>query len=205
MDDFRIRAAQVAEQHHGIIAVHHLDLLGIDERQRERLLGSGALVRNLYGSYRVAGAPTSWKGDLLAACWAGGTRALASHRSAMAVRDLPGGEQLVQEVLCPRWRRAQHEELIVHESKLIDDVDMTIVDGIPVTTIERTLLDLGAVCSPLVVERAVEAALRDDLTTFDALHQTLIRLARRGRNGAGVLRAILDEYDADLGLTDTDR
>jgi hypothetical protein len=201
MDDAFIRAAQLAEQHHGIIAMHHLDSLGIEEWQRHRLLESGAMVRTRYGAYRVAGAPTSWKGELLGACWAGGTRALASHRSAVAVRDLPGGEQALQEVLCPRWRRARHDTLIVHESKRIDPVDMTVVDGIPATTVERTLVDLGAVCSPLVVERAVEDAVRRELTTFDALHATVARLGRQGRNGAGVLRGILDEYEADRRLT----
>jgi predicted transcriptional regulator of viral defense system len=205
MDDAWIRAALEAEQHHGIIAVHHLELLGIDERERKRLLAAGVLHREWHGAYRVAGAPRSWRGDLLAACWAGGTRALGSHRSSLAVRGLPGGEQGMQEVMCPRWRRGRHETLIVHESKALDPVDMTIVDGIPVTTVERTIFDLGAVCSPLVVERAMEAALRQELTTFDALHETLTRLGRRGRNGAGVLRAILDEYSVDLRLTDSDR
>jgi hypothetical protein len=88
---------------------------------------------------------------------------------------------------------------------VLDDADMTIVDGIPVTTIERTIFDLGAVCSPLVVERAMEDALRSELTSSAALNATLTRLGRRGRNGAGVLRAILDERDADQRLTDTDR
>jgi hypothetical protein len=121
------------------------------------------------------------------------------------MRELPGGEQELQEVLCPRWRRARHETLIVHESKQIDTVDMSIVDGIPVTTVERTLFDLGAVCSSFVVERAVEDALRRELTTFDALCATVDRLGRQGRNGAGVLRAVLDEFAADLRLTDSVR
>jgi hypothetical protein len=67
------------------------------------------------------------------------------------------------------------------------------------------IFDLGAVCSRNVVERALEAALRDELTSLDALYDTFTRLARRGRNGSGVLRSILDEYDADRKLTDTDR
>jgi predicted transcriptional regulator of viral defense system len=194
-----------AEQHHGVVASHHFTDLGISERQRAGLVESGVLARTHYGAYRVVGVPPSWRGDLLAAVWAGGTRALASHRSAAAVRAWPGGEQGIQEVLCPRWRRGRHKTLIVHESKLIDDVDMTIVDGIPCTSVERTIFDLGAVCSRNVVERALEAALREGLTSIDALQQTLTRLARRGRNGAGHLRSILDEYEADRKLTDTDR
>jgi len=205
MDESWIHAARAAEQHHGIIAVHHLGSLGIGDREREQMLAAGALVREWHGAYRVVGAPTSWKGTLLGACWAGGMRSLASHRSAASVRELPGGVQRIQEVMCPRWRRARHDTLIVHESKRIDPVDMTIVDGIPVTTVERTILDLGAVCSPLVVERALEDALRRELTTFEAVYATLQRLGRQGRNGAGVLRRILDQFAADGRLTDTDR
>jgi predicted transcriptional regulator of viral defense system len=203
--DALIHAAQLAATQHGIVAMHHLESLGIDDKAREHLLAIGALARERYGAYRVVGAPASWKGALLAACWAGGTRALASHRSAAAVRELPGSEPAIQELLCPRWRRGRHEMLIVHESKALDDADMTIVDGIPVTSVERTILDLGAVCSPLIVERAMEDALRSELTSFDALQATMARLGRRGRNGAGVLRAILEEREADQKLTDTDR
>jgi predicted transcriptional regulator of viral defense system len=204
MDPF-IRAAQLAANQHGIVALHHLRALGIRDNEREHLLASGDIARHRYGAYRLVGAPVSWKGDLVAAVWAGGTRALASHRSASAVWDVPGAVQSIQEVVCPRWRRGRHEALIVHESKALDDVDTTVVDGIPVTTIERTIFDLGAVCSPFIVERAMEDALRRELTSVDSLHATLARLGRRGRNGAGVLRAILNERDADQRLTDTDR
>jgi hypothetical protein len=205
MDADQVLIAEIAEAHHGFVASHHLTELELSEAQRDWLIASGFLVRTRYGAYRVAGAPPSWKGELLAACWAGGTRALASHRSSAAVRDLPGGERSLQEVMCPRWRRGRHKTLIVHESKLIDDIDRTIVDGIPCTSVERTIFDLGAVCSRNIVERALEAALRDELTTLEDVQATLARLGRRGRNGAGALRSILDEYDADRKLTDTDR
>ena len=205
MDNLRHQLNELSQAHHGIVASHHLVELKVTKRQRDWLLASNVMVRGRYGSYRLAGVPASWRGSLLSAVWAGGTRAMASHRSAAALRDLPGGVQSIEEVLCPRWRRGKHENLIVHESKLIEDADRTIVDGIPVTSVERTIFDLGAVCSPLVVERAMEAALRSGVTNFEALHETIARLACRGRNGAGVLRAILDERDADSRLTDTDR
>src|SRR5262249_36534901 len=126
---------------------------------------SGALVRTWHGAYRVAGAPGSWRGDLLAACWAGGRRALVSHRSAAQLWEIGGGDDSLIELVCPRWRRARHEGLVVHETNAIGRRDLAVIDGIPVTSIERTLLDLGAVRSPVVVERAVEAALRKELTS----------------------------------------
>jgi len=70
--------------------------------------------------------------------------------------------------------------------------------------VERTLLDLGAVRHPDTDERAVEAALRADLVTIDSLEATVRRLGRRGRNGAGVLRAILAQRTVDRALTESD-
>jgi hypothetical protein len=81
----------------------------------------------------------------------------------------------------------------VHESKALDPTDCRVVDNIPVSSPELTLLMLGAVCSPLTVEMALDVALRRELVTYASTWEVVDRLARRGRNGAGVLRTILDE------------
>jgi hypothetical protein len=94
--------------------------------------------------------------------------------------------------------------LIVHETKALSIRDLTVVDGIRSTTVERTLVDLGAVCSPRIVERAVEAALRRELVSEPSLAAAVRRLGGRGRNGVGVLRAILDERTPGRALTESD-
>jgi hypothetical protein len=200
-----VQVARLAATQHGQIAAHHLELLGISEHQRDRMVVLGELTVAAHGVYTVAGAPSSWRGALIVACWAGGTRAVASHRSAAALRRWPGGDETIQEISCPRWRRTRHATLVVHESLVLPDEDITIIDGIPVTTVERTLVDLGAVVHRNVVERALETALREQQTTLDAVRAALARLGGRGRRGAGVLRSILDEWEADHRLTDTER
>ena len=57
--------------------------------------------------YRIVGTPLTWRGQVLAACWAGGMRAVASHRTAAELWRLPGRSTTVVEITCPRWRRAQ--------------------------------------------------------------------------------------------------
>ena len=47
-------------------------------------------------------------------------RAVASHRSAAALWELPGARRDIVEITCPRWRRAQHDGLVVHESLALD-------------------------------------------------------------------------------------
>ena len=98
----------------------------------------------------------------------------------------------------------RHDGLIVHESTVLTAHDVAVVGVIPTTTVERTLLDLGAVRPPATVELAVEAALRRELTTIDALERTLRRLGRRGRNGAGVLRSVLGLHTVDRTLTESE-
>ena len=114
--------------------------------------------------------------------------AVASHRLAAALWELPGGRTDVVEITCPRWRRNQEDGPVVHESKALDPADGRVVDNIPVTSPELTLLMLGAVCSPLTVEMALDRALLRGLVTQRSVREVLERRGRRGRNGVGALR-----------------
>ena len=195
--------ARHAESHHGVFDARLTEHIGFTKDLRDHRVRKGRWVCLYDGVYRMAGAPLTWRGAVLAACLAAGRHAAASHRSAAGLWVVDGGDERIQEIQCPRWRRANEPGLVVHETKALDARDVTVVDGIPVTTIERTLLDLGAVRHPLTVERAVETALRKELTTLPDLRATLRRLGRKGRNGAGVLRTILDDRDPDRRLTES--
>jgi predicted transcriptional regulator of viral defense system len=193
-----------AAQHHGVFTCAHAVLLGFTRQQIARRKADGRWLHRHLGAYYVAGAPPSWKGDLLAACWAGGFRAVASHRSAAALWNLAGGRRSMQEIRCPRWRRARHDGLVVHESKAFDPVDAMVIEGIPVTTPERTLLDLGAVCHESIVEMALDAAEKRELVTFDSVRAAVRRLGRSGRNGVGTLRRLLNARSADRKPTESE-
>jgi very-short-patch-repair endonuclease len=205
VDDVDIAVASVAEQQHGIFASAHLRELKVSKAEREWRIQSGRWIELHRGSYRIAGSPKAWKGDLLAACWAGGTRAVASHRSAAGLYDIPGAREDLVEITCPRWQRAQHDGLVVHETTALTDSDRTIVDQIPATTIERTIFDLASVCSPFTVELAIDNSLRRELSTLDALGAMLCRVAKRGRKGTQLLRSLLAERDPLYAPTESER
>ncbi len=124
----------------------------------------------------------------MAACLTGGAGTLASHRSAAALYDLPGGSTELIEITCRRWRRSKYPHLVVHETKRMDPGPNTVVEGIRSTSVERTLLDLGAVRGRLTVQMAFDRAIKTKLTTWDRVHQTLQSLARSGRPGVVKLR-----------------
>lgn len=207
MDDESVDAAiaQIAESHHGVFAHHHLQELKVSAGFRKHRLRTGRWESPYDLVYRMSGAPLSWRGAVLAAVWAGGTRAVASHRSAAGLYEIPGGREDLVEITCPRWRRARHEGLEVHETTALSSRDCTEVEGIPVTTVERTIFDLASVCSPFTVELAIDNALRRDLTTLDKLGAMLRRVGKQGRKGTQLLRSLLAERDPLYAPTESER
>ena len=108
-----------------------------------------------------------------------------SHRSAAAHRRLLVYDGPI-EVTVPGKRKAR-AGFVVHRSVLPPD-ERTVLDGIPVTTTPRTLLDLAAVVSGRRLKRAVNEAevlrLTDALSVPDLLHRY------PGRRGTAALCAI---------------
>jgi len=169
--------------------------LGMTSRQLHDRLESGLLVPVHQGVYRLAGAAQTSEQALLAACMAAGSGAVASHRSAAALWALRSVEADTPEITFPGTRRPQLRGVLVHRTDRLDRIDLSRRLRIPVTTPARTLLDLGAVAPAPVVESALEDALMRRLVTFALLTGTLERLGGPGRNGAGVLRALVEERD----------
>jgi very-short-patch-repair endonuclease len=205
MDDhLDARVNRVAEHHHGVFAAHHLRALDVADHVRRHRLETGRWEQVHERVYRVVGNPLTWRGQVLAACWAGGTRAVASHRSGAELRLLPGRSDRIVEITCPRWRRAQHDGLVVHESLVIDDEDTEIVERIPVTTVPRTLFDLAGVVGKDTLDLAVATALRQRSTTHAQLAATLDRLGRRGRRGTTKFRQVLELHARDRAQTESE-
>ena len=197
--------AGLAAANHGVFSALHLDLLGVTEHERAHRLETGLWIQVHEGAFRIAGAPPTLRGDLLAASWAGGNRAVVSHRSGAFLHDLPGKRDDVVELTCPRWRRARHEGLIVHESLALPDRDITFVDGIPVTTVERTIFDLCSIYRHRTIDMAIDNALRRELASFDSLVATLRRLGHRGVKGTALLRSLLAVRDPLRAPTESER
>lgn len=187
-----------AGRHHGIFRTADALGFGFTPSAIGRRTASGEWVRMHYGALRHAASPETWKGRLLAACWAGGERAVASHRSGAALHTLPGGRRDLEEITCPRWRRAQHETLVVHETKAYRSEHITMVDGIPCSTVERVMVELGAVRGYRTVLLAFDAAVKKNLTTWHRTAAAVEQLARPGRNGLGAIRWALAQRSPEV-------
>jgi hypothetical protein len=181
--------ADIGRRQHGLVTLAQVDDLEVTRRQRQWRVRTGRWESPYNGVFLIGGVPRSWKTSLLAACLAGD--AVASHRSAAALWDLPGARRDVVEIITERWERAQHPGLRVHESLLLDEIDKDIVDGIPATTVERTIFDLCAKSSDLAIDMAIDRALSRNLTDHGRLLAAEARLATRGRDGAARFHRVM--------------
>jgi len=82
---------------------------------------------------------------------------------------------------------------IFHESRGLLPKHVTTIDGIRVTTIERTLFDLASILKPKQLARAIDNAMAAGLTTARRLWGAWGELAGRGRKGTRLMRAVLLE------------
>jgi hypothetical protein len=90
---------------------------------------------------------------------------------------------------------------VVHETKALEGTDIADAGGIPVTTPERTLLDLGAVCHASVVEMALDAAEHRGLVTRRSVQATSTASPSQGEMECelcGVCSAVMPTDDALL-------
>lgn len=138
----------------------------------------------------------------MAACLWGGRSSAASHRAAARLLGL-GVEHAPTEIVSPRSKKAPLS-IRFHCTDSLSGVDLTRVQGIPVTTASRTLIDLGAVTARGVVEAALEAGLRTGQTSIWHLVGRLEELGKPGRRGTATIRAILRDRDPRLVPTESE-
>src|SRR3954465_10481644 len=127
---------------------------------------SGRLVACRRGGYTMGHRLLTREGEWMAAVLACGPEAVLSHRSAAALwglRPATGGD--IEVTVPPDRCRRPGDGIRPRESGIAYPRFATVEDGIPVTAIAWTLLDLAAVVRAHQLRRAVEQA--DRLELFD--------------------------------------
>ncbi len=126
----------------------------------------------------------------MAAVLALGPGAVLSHRAAAALHELAGAGPAI-DVTVPR-RARRRPGMRVHQARALDPRDTTSVQGIPVTSIPRTLLDLAGILPPTQLQRAYGKAERLRVLDVRAIEQLLDR--SNGRRAVATLRDLV-AYD----------
>jgi len=187
--------AERARTQLGLITAAQLADVAVGRKDRQARCADGRLERIHPGVHQVGGTPGSWRTSLLAACLGGGTGTVASHRAAAVLHELDGFGSAPIEITTRRSRNFFPATVVVHRPIRFLPVDQTAVRLVPVTSVAKTLIDLGAVVRPRRVEQALDGALRDGMVSLAFLRWRLDAYAARGRPGVGVLRRLLSGYD----------
>jgi very-short-patch-repair endonuclease len=192
--------AALAQRQHGIVSRQQLLRVGLGRRAIEGRIERGTLHQLHRGVYKVGYRRIGRKGRWVAAVLAAGSDAWLSHRSAARLwRLMPPGDEWA-EVTCLRGRRARRRGIVVHEGAVAAD-ERQVVDGIPVTSLFRTVFDLAAVLDRRGLERVLHEAEVRGLRDQVSLPVLLERYP--GRRGTRNLRELLESSEP-VGITRND-
>jgi very-short-patch-repair endonuclease len=189
--------AELAERQHGVVARWQLLAAGACPRAIGRRIERGTLRIVHRGVYALGHRRLTEKGRYMAAVLAAREGAAVSHIPAARLHELPLGPAFPCHVTARRQHRSSRE-IVFHRSLLPAD-ELTEIDGIPVTTTARTLLDLA----PVIPRHRLRALLSEveyrQLTDVVPLPVLLERYPRR--RGAAVIRKLLAEAGFGDGRT----
>lgn len=195
---------ELSAEHDGVFSIDDARAVGMSRRQIERCVAD-EWTTIYQGAYLAPGAPLTWRGRARAACMAGAPHAAASHRTGAAFYDVPGANRAFVEVTSPRWLRAKHPDLVVHERTLTLPGDTQLIDDIPVTRPELVALQLASIYrSAEFIERVFHAMRRHRLITFDSTMAMLQEHARRGVPGVRVMREALAQWNPGQAVAESD-
>lgn len=165
----------IAEGQLGYFTAAQAKAAGVHQVRLVQLYQRGDLERVSRGVYRLAHYPVSPLGQYMeAALWPQvrrpGERGVISHASALAIYGLSDASPAKVHVTLPagaRVRRTVPRHLVVHYGDLAPE-HVREVEGVPVTTPERTIRDVNANhIGPALVRQAIEDGRRTGYLTLD--------------------------------------
>ncbi|MGK2932740.1 MAG: DUF559 domain-containing protein [Solirubrobacterales bacterium] len=89
--------------------------------------------------------------------------------------------------------------LKIHETRRLDETEITVRSGIPITTVARTFVDIAGSVQPGELRALLHEAARLGRLKFEELRAVMDR--SRGKKGLAKLRRIIDDWDPQVALT----
>jgi very-short-patch-repair endonuclease len=187
--------AAIAASQHGAVSRSQLLAAGASRQAIAWAIRVGELVAVAPEVFVIAGAPVTWRQQLMIAVLDAGPGACVSHRAAAKLLDVAHRDmQEIVEITTPRTRSERLPGVVVHKPlDLRWDRDVMVIDGIPCTGPLRTLVDLGVSEPWTAVWDAIERAIQAGLVTHGGCEWVLAGLSKQGRHGCGPFRRALDE------------
>jgi very-short-patch-repair endonuclease len=204
-----VEVSRLAARQHGVVTAAELCACGLVPQAIAYRVSIGRLHPLHRGVYAVGHAAVAQDGCWLAAVKACGEGAVLSARSGGALMNIIEWEDSYPDVLVLGETVPRHPRINGHRTSYLPREHVTTVRGIPVTTAERTLLDLAGVLPERRLRRAVRKAQFLQLTTVGSLVAVLHgpgpvrgrkKLARILGTEAAPTQSVLEDAVLDLIL-----
>lgn len=191
--------AKLAESQGSVIAHRQLRELAVGQDAIEYRVHIGRLHPLFTGVYAVGTPTPPQRGLFMGAVLSCGEGALLSYTSAGAHRNLMKLGWGDVHVTVLRGHCADRDGIRVHRVRRLHPDDCDVLDGIPVTSLARTLLDLAEVVPRRKLVYALEQAERLRVLDMSALDACMTR--NRGRRGLKALTAAIKEVEPEAEHT----
>jgi len=177
---------QIAEEQAGYFTATQARQAGFSSSLLSYHLDADRFDRVRPRIYRFVQFPASPHEDLHIASLQAGPDAVVSHDSALALYDLSDRLPDQVHVTIPRTASRRRPGLRLHTNRL-EPEDVTHYEGLPVTTVSRTLVDVTtAGLAEEQVRQAIREALRRGLVSRE-------RLLRRATAHGGRIKRLVEE------------
>jgi very-short-patch-repair endonuclease/predicted transcriptional regulator of viral defense system len=181
--------AALAARQHGVVSRGELLDVGLGAGAIKHRIAPGRLQPLRRGVYALGHREVRTEAWWMAAVLAAGSGTVLAGRSAAALWAMRQSRRAFVEVISPR--RIDIRGIDARCIALPDD-EVTVEDGIPVTTPARTLFDLAAVVPVHHLEAAFNEAEYRRLTSPVSLDALLARYP--GRRGTPAIRRVLENH-----------
>jgi very-short-patch-repair endonuclease len=164
-----------------MVTLRQLEAIGIRGTSVKRRVASGGLVRVYRGVYAVGHVQQTREARWMAAVMASGRGSFLSHLDAAALWRIYDTRAKTVHLLTIARSARRLPGIKVHRARRLDPADVTRKDGIPVTTVARTLIDLTDVLASHRLLRAIREAEYLQLLDLDTLTAAVERATGRRR------------------------
>jgi hypothetical protein len=198
----QLELAALATRQHGVVAYRQLIALGFGRGAIDHLVAKRWLHSVHRGVYAVGHGAIGYLGRWMAGVLAGGAEAVLSHQNAGGLSDLRRMSSSAVHVTVPGRTRRGPRGVTIHRVRRLHPDERTVVNGIPVTSVSRTILDLAEVLSVRQLARVLEQAER--LGSFDLRAVQAVMARNPGRHGLKPLKTALAEFGGSAPFVNSD-
>jgi hypothetical protein len=196
--DAHRRLIRIAAAQHGLVTADQAAKAGLSREEIRWLTRSGRWIALRPRVYAVAGMPPTAAQAVAAAVYAAGDRAWASHATAGVLWGMPRLEAPTVELVTPLDRKVGLTGVTGHRSGALFTKDLTTHRRIPVTSPERTLVDLSGRLTQPALGRILDDGLRTRTMRLDRLSACVARLLGAPARKPSLIQALLADDCRDM-------